>query len=118
MSTDIDFMNMAIEQAQKSKSDNEWDPKVGAVVVKDGNVVERAYRGETGRGHHAEFAALHVKARSEELLKGATLYTTLEPCTTRGHDKLPCTGWILRKKVKRVVIGILDPNPNICGRGY
>lgn len=118
VSSDIDFMNMAFEEAKRSKSDNEWDPRVGVVIVKDGQVVEKAHRGETGKGHHAEFIALQKKARSEDILNGATLYTTLEPCTTRNHEKLPCVGWILRKKLERVVIGILDPNPNICGRGY
>ena len=118
MSNGIDFMNIAIEEARNSKSDNEWDPKVGAVVVKDGKLIEKAHRGETGKGHHAEFAALQKKARSEDILEGATLYTTLEPCTTRNHDKLPCVGWILRKRLEKVVIGMLDPNPNICGRGY
>jgi pyrimidine deaminase RibD-like protein len=47
VSSDIDFMNMAIGEARKSRSDNKWDPKVGVVVIKDGKVVEKAHRGET-----------------------------------------------------------------------
>lgn len=115
---DIRFMQEAIREAANSKSKDPRDPKVGAVIVKDGKVLDKAYRGETGKGHHAEFVVLQKKLRSKDLLKGATLYTTLEPCTTRKHDKLPCVDWIVRKEIGRVVMGILDPNPNICGRGY
>lgn len=118
MSTDIDFMKMAIQEAKKSKSDDKTDPKVGAVVAKNGRLLGKAHRGETGKGHHAEFAVLQKKVRSIELLEGATLYTTLEPCTTRSHEKRPCANWILEKKIERVVVGMLDPNPHICGRGY
>jgi len=42
----------------------------------------------------------------------------LEPCTERGPDKLPCVDWIIKKQIDRVVIGLLDPNPHICGKGY
>ena len=115
---DKKFMQMAIEKAAASESEDPEDPKVGAVVVKGKQLLDSAHRGETGKGHHAEFALLQKKLKSIDLLKGATLYTTLEPCTARSHDKLPCAGWIVRKRIKRVVIGMLDPNPNICGRGY
>lgn len=113
-----EFMQLAISEAEKCVSTRPNDPKVGAVVVRDGEKINAAFRGETGPGHHAEFALLQKKIRSTDPLRGATLYTTLEPCTTRSHDKLPCAEWIVRKGVGRVVIAILDPNPNICGRGY
>jgi pyrimidine deaminase RibD-like protein len=115
---DIEAITLAISEAAKSTSDDPDDPKVGAVLVKEGRIVESAYRGQFDPGNHAEFTLLHKILRSKERTAGATLYTTLEPCTSRSHDKLPCAEWIVQKDIKRVVIGILDPNPTICGRGY
>src|SRR5919197_1169041 len=112
--TDYEFMKLAIEEAKNSEG-KEDDPKVGVVLVKNGQNVGRAHR---GKKDHAEFILLHEDLRSTALTKGATLYTTLEPCTTRGHDKLPCADWVVNKGIQRVVIGILDPNPTICGKGY
>jgi pyrimidine deaminase RibD-like protein len=111
------FMEMAIDQARKSISEDERaHPKVGAVVVKDRAVVATAFRGELGKGEHAEYTALERKLPSETLA-GATVYATLEPCTTRNHPKMPCAQRLIERKVKRVVIGMLDPNPWICGKG-
>jgi pyrimidine deaminase RibD-like protein len=116
MGTDIDFMKMAINEAKQCQGeDNRSHPKVGAIVVKDGEVTT-AFRGELGAGDHAEFTALEKKM-GKQIIAGATVYTTLEPCTTRNHPKLPCVERLIERKVKRVVIGMLDPNPNICGRG-
>ncbi|MGH2569510.1 MAG: hypothetical protein ACRDGA_14320 [Bacteroidota bacterium] len=115
---DDELMRLALQQAAQCKPAREEEPRVGAVLARNGQLVDQVYREETGPGDHAEFALLNKKIRSSDLVVGATLYTTLEPCTTRSHDKLPCAEWIVKKKVRRVVIGMLDPNPNICGRGY
>lgn len=112
------YMLLAIEESLKSKSKKNYDPKVGAVVVKDGELVNLAHRGEKGEGDHAEFTVIQKKIRTKDNLNGAEIFTTLEPCTTRSHDKLPCVEWIIQKKFKKVYIGLLDPNPNICGKGY
>lgn len=117
--TDADrrFMKMAIEQARKSVGeDGRAHPKVGAVVVKEGSVLATAFRGELGKGEHTEYTALEKKLR-DETLTGATVYTTLEPCIRRNHPKTPCAWRLIDRKVKRVVIGMLDPNPRICGKG-
>lgn len=111
------FMELAVAEARKSRSeDDDVHPKVGVVVVKDGKEVVTAYRGELGEGDHAEFTALEKKLRDDPIA-GATVYTSLEPCTTRSHPKIPCAERLVQRKVKRVVIGMLDPNPKICGRG-
>jgi pyrimidine deaminase RibD-like protein len=112
-----DFMEMAIEEARKSVGeDNRTHPKVGAVVVKNGAVLATAFRGELGKGEHAEYTALERKL-PDATLAGTTVYATLEPCTSRNHPKTPCAQRLIDRKVKRVVIGMLDPNPRICGKG-
>ena len=110
------FAEMAIAEAKKSNpEDDKPRPKVGAVVVKDGKVLATAHRGEA-KGNHAEYIALE-KRLSDVAVAGATVYTTLEPCTTRNHPKIPCVERIIGRKIKRVVIGMLDPDPRITGRG-
>jgi pyrimidine deaminase RibD-like protein len=110
------FMQMAIEEARKSiPEDGRVHPRVGAVVVKDGHVLAKAHRGEFPEGH-AEYIALEKKL-TDVSLSGATVYTTLEPCTTRNHPKVPCAIRLTERKVHRVVIGMLDPDDKISGRG-
>jgi len=110
------FALIAIEEALKSVLEDERPhPKVGAVVVKNGSVLSKAHRGENPKSH-AEYIALEDKL-SDDLVAGATVYTTLEPCTTRNHPKIPCAQRLVERKVARVVIGMLDPNPEIRGLG-
>lgn len=114
---DLKFIKMALSEAGKCVGeDDRSHPKVGAVVVKDGVVLGSAHRGELAPGDHAEFTALEKKLGADSLV-GATIYTTLEPCTSRGHPKVPCAHRLVERKVRRVVIGMLDPNERICGRG-
>lgn len=114
---DVRFMTIAIDQARASKGeDQRTHPRVGVVVVRDGQILASAYRGELAGGEHAEFTALERKL-CDSALVGATVYTTLEPCTTRNHPKVACAHRLLERRVSRVVIGMLDPNPHICGRG-
>lgn len=115
---DYKFARMAIEQARKSvaEQDGRMHPLVGAVVVKDGKVLSAAHRGEIAEGNHAEFVALEKKL-ANVTLAGATVYTTLEPCTTRNHPKVPCAERLIERKVARVVMGMLDPDERIRGLG-
>ena len=117
------YIRMAIEQAKKSRPEDAVPhPKVGVVVVKGGTILAQAHRGEflsseiNTLGNHAEFIALE-KLLPGQTLAGATVYTTLEPCTTRNHPKIPCATRLIDRKVKRVVIGMIDPNKTIQGNG-
>lgn len=110
--TDEAYMAMAIEEARKGMGLVNPNPMVGAIVVKDGQVVSTGYHASYG-GDHAERMAL--KNCGEEV-RGATLYVTLEPCCHMGKTP-PCTQIILEKGITRVVVGSLDPNPKVAGGG-
>jgi pyrimidine deaminase RibD-like protein len=110
------FEELAIQEARRSVAgDQRAHPRVGAVVVKNGRVVSQAHRGKTSKCH-AEFIALEGKL-ADDLVAGSTVYTTLEPCTTRTHPKIPCAQRLIERRVARVFIGMLDPNPDIQGFG-
>jgi pyrimidine deaminase RibD-like protein len=112
------FIRKAIDISKKARSrSGKIGPKVGVVVVKEGKELAGAHRGQMDNPEdHAEFIALET-ILPDEILAGATVYTTLEPCTSRNHPKVPCAQRLVERKVARVVIGMLDPNPVVCGKG-
>lgn len=114
---ELDFIKYAIKEARRSRSeDGRNHPRVGVVIVKDGDILASACRGDLGPGDHAEYTALEKKLRDDSLA-GCTVYTTLEPCTTRNHPKVPCADRLIERRVGRVVIGMLDPDQRITGGG-
>jgi diaminohydroxyphosphoribosylaminopyrimidine deaminase/5-amino-6-(5-phosphoribosylamino)uracil reductase len=108
---DAATMRLALEEARKALPSP--NPPVGAVVVSaEGQVVGVAHHVRAGE-EHAEIAALRAAG---EGARGGTLYVTLEPCNHHGRTP-PCVDAILKAGIRRVVIGVLDPNPNVTGGG-
>jgi diaminohydroxyphosphoribosylaminopyrimidine deaminase / 5-amino-6-(5-phosphoribosylamino)uracil reductase len=100
----------ALELAERGRGTTHPNPVVGAVVVRDGEVVGEGWHERKG-GPHAEIVALEAAG---ERARGATLYLTMEPCTHHG-DTPPCTTAVLEAGIGRVVAGALDPNPKAGG---
>ncbi len=111
---DIDqkYMRIALELAKKGTGRVSPNPLVGAVLVKNGEII--------GSGYHAKYGEAHAErnalASCTESPEGATLYVTLEPCCHYGKQP-PCTLAVLEAKIARVVVGSGDPNPLVAGKG-
>jgi diaminohydroxyphosphoribosylaminopyrimidine deaminase/5-amino-6-(5-phosphoribosylamino)uracil reductase len=106
------WMKQALELAEKGKGWVSPNPLVGAVIVKDGEVIGEGWHAKFG-GPHAEAVALAIAG---EDAKDATLYVNLEPCSHYGKTP-PCADAIIRHKLARVVVAMKDPNPKVAGRG-
>ena len=106
------YMWMAIELAKKGAGAVNPNPMVGAVVVKNGEVIGRGYHKFFG-GPHAEVYALEEAGEKAE---GATIYVTLEPCSHYGKTP-PCAKKIIDMGIKKCFIGSSDPNPKVAGKG-
>ena len=109
---DKEYMSLAIELAKKGSGKVNPNPLVGAVVVKDGKIISTGYHEYYG-GFHAERNAL---SHEDIDFSGATLYVNLEPCCHQGKTP-PCTDIIIEKKIAKVVIGMVDPNPLVSFMG-
>lgn len=112
MVTDEQWMKRVLRLAAKGKGRTSPNPMVGAIVVRRGTVVGEGHHAKAGEAH-AEILALRQAA---EKSKGATLYLNLEPCTHYGRTP-PCTPVVVKSGVKRVVLGMEDPNPLVKGKG-
>jgi diaminohydroxyphosphoribosylaminopyrimidine deaminase/5-amino-6-(5-phosphoribosylamino)uracil reductase len=110
--TDIRFMKEALRQAGKGLGRTSPNPAVGAVVVRDGMVAASGFHRKAGLPH-AEVEALN---RLGNATARDVLYVTLEPCNHQGRTP-PCTEAIISSGIRRVVIGMEDPNPDVAGGG-
>jgi diaminohydroxyphosphoribosylaminopyrimidine deaminase/5-amino-6-(5-phosphoribosylamino)uracil reductase len=110
--SDEHFMQMALEVAKQGRGYTSPNPLVGAVVVQNGVVVGRGFHRFAG-GAHAE---VHAIDAAGDAARGATLYVNLEPCNHTGRTP-PCTHKILSAGLRRVVIAMRDPNPQVAGGG-
>lgn len=106
------FMKRAIELAKRGVGKVNPNPMVGAVIVKNGKIIGEGYHMEYGK-EHAEVNA--IKSAKEDV-SDSTIYVTLEPCSHYGKQP-PCAYKIVESNIKKVVIGSLDPNPLVSGRG-
>lgn len=106
------YMKLALEHAKKGRGKVNPNPMVGAVIVKNEKII--------GIGYHEFFGGAHAEVNafknSTENVEGGTMYVTLEPCSHYGKTP-PCVDKIIEKKIKRVVVGSLDPNPLVAGKG-
>ncbi len=106
------YMRMAIRLARKGIGKTSPNPMVGAVIVKNGKIIGRGYHKRCG-DYHAEINAINNVKGS---IRGSTFYITLEPCSHYGRTP-PCVDTLIKKGLKRVVVGTPDPNPEVNGKG-
>lgn len=118
--TERELMEMTIEVMNKSinepRADGKVPPKVGALIVFPNGEIETAFRGELRDGDHAEYTLLERKLGDKDLSK-CVLYTTLEPCVERNNPKIACCKRTTNARIKKVFVGIEDPDPTVDGKG-
>lgn len=109
---DIEYMKIALDLAKKGIGFVNPNPMVGAVIVKNDEIISSGYHEAYGQ-LHAERKAINDCKKS---MQGATIYVTLEPCCHYGKTP-PCTEAIIESGINKVVIGSSDPNPLVAGKG-
>jgi diaminohydroxyphosphoribosylaminopyrimidine deaminase/5-amino-6-(5-phosphoribosylamino)uracil reductase len=112
--SDDEYLHRAIRLAMTGRGTVEPNPMVGCVIAKNGQIIGEGFHTQYG-GPHAEPNALAL-ACSEDA-RGATVYVTLEPCCHLNKQTPPCTPRLIHAGISRVVIGCLDPNPEVNGKG-
>ncbi len=112
MTIDSQYMARALQLARHGLMTTHPNPRVGCVLVKDGQIIAEGWHERAG-GPHAEVMAL-VKAGAEA--EGATAYVTLEPCSHFGRTA-PCADALIKARVAEVVVAMTDPNPEVAGKG-
>lgn len=110
--TDRGYMSRALQLAAKGLYTTHPNPRVGCVLVKEGRIVGEGYHLRAGEGH----AEVNALAQAGENAKGATAYVTLEPCSHFGRTP-PCAVGLIDAGVTKVIAAMVDPNPQVAGRG-
>ena len=113
---DETFMQLALDEGARGLGLTSPNPAVGAVVVRDGEIIGRGWHQKSG-GPHAEVEAIRDAVVNGHSTDNATIYVTLEPCSTEGKTP-PCVRAILEAGISRVVVGATDPNPAHAGAGF
>jgi diaminohydroxyphosphoribosylaminopyrimidine deaminase / 5-amino-6-(5-phosphoribosylamino)uracil reductase len=119
--SDLRFMKQAVDLADQCRPIKESIPRVGAIIARGDDILCEGFRGSGAEGDddHAEFRAINSVEKEERgKLAGATLYTTLEPCTpdVRTKREQCCSELIKQHKLQKVFVGILDPNQGVPGK--
>ena len=109
---DKHFLKLAIEESRKSRDLDGYF--VGAVIIKNGRIISKAYGDEKNDKGHAEELAIK---NAIESINGGIIYTTMEPCSFRPDNRKPCTELIINSGIRRVVYGIRDPQIKIKCKG-
>jgi diaminohydroxyphosphoribosylaminopyrimidine deaminase/5-amino-6-(5-phosphoribosylamino)uracil reductase len=117
---DYHYMSLALKLAKQGHYTTSPNPRVGCVIVNklDGNeiIIGTGFHQKAGHGHAEVNALLDAKNNYPDLIAGATAYVTLEPCSHFGKTP-PCAQGLINAKIKRVVAAMVDPNPEVSGRG-
>ena len=113
MKNDEYYMRLCLSLAKKGKGRTSPNPIVGAVVVKNDRIIGKGYHKKAGLPHAEAIAISKAGSDAED----ATLYINLEPCCHSNKKTPPCTKKIIESKIKKVVIGMIDPNPLVSGKG-
>ena len=117
MTDDEKYMRRCIQLAKNGQLNAKPNPMVGAVIVSaDGRIIGEGYHVRCGEGHAEVNAFASVRPEDEHLLPAATIYVSLEPCSHYGKTP-PCADLIIKKGVRRVVVGCIDPFAEVQGRG-
>jgi diaminohydroxyphosphoribosylaminopyrimidine deaminase / 5-amino-6-(5-phosphoribosylamino)uracil reductase len=109
---DHQFMQRAINLAKRGHFTTSPNPRVGCVIVLDGEIVGEGFHKKAGEGH----AEVHALKQAGSKAKGATAYVTLEPCSHFGLTP-PCAEALIKAQVRHVIAAMVDPNPKVSGRG-
>lgn len=109
---DIRYMARALELARKGIYSAHPNPRVGCVIVRDGQIVGEGWHARAGEPH----AEVHALRQAGDKARGATAYVTLEPCSHHGRTP-PCADALVEAGLGRVVAAMQDPNPEVAGRG-
>lgn len=109
---DVHYMARALELARKGLYSAHPNPRVGCVIVRDGQIVGEGWHARAGEPH----AEVHALRQAGEKARGATAYVTLEPCSHHGRTP-PCADALISAGLGRVVAAMQDPNPEVAGRG-
>lgn len=116
MIDDEKFMRRCIQLAKNGQQNAKPNPMVGAVIVHNGRIIGEGYHVRCGQGHAEVNAFASVKPEDEALLPKSTIYVSLEPCSHYGKTP-PCADLIIKKGVRRVVVGCIDEFAEVQGRG-